>query len=88
MNETQQVELKDLKELRVSRGKTQDELGAGSLISRYERGHLTPGARMVAHLANVLGVSPDLVYSACEESRRRSAAAPVAHADSQSASHE
>ena len=67
-------EERDLRELRLSKGKTQGDLGSQQLLSQYENGHLLPGARMIAHLAQELCVSTEVVFAACLESRRRASA--------------
>lgn len=73
MSTEKQVLPKGLRELRTSKGKRQTDLGDldSTLVSKYENGHWLPGPAMVAHLARELSATPEEVYAACEESRRR-----------------
>lgn len=65
----------DLRELRLSKGLTQAELGSQALVSQYENGRLQPGPGMVKHLAQELGVSTEVLFAACLESKRRAESA-------------
>lgn len=78
MNTTHVEARRDLKELRISRGKTQADLGSQALVSQYENGHRMPGPHSVTTMATALGVEPQVVYAACEESKRRAEAKPTA----------
>lgn len=65
------MEAIDLKTLRISRGRLQEDLGSQPVVSDYEHGRRFPGAAAIKAMANALDVAPELVYAACEESQRR-----------------
>lgn len=62
----------DLRQLRLSKGLTQDVIGNRKDIGDIEKGRKMPGPRLVRRMAQALGVSTDTVFAACAESCRRS----------------
>ncbi len=60
----------DLRQLRLSKGLTQDVIGNRKDIGEIEKGRKMPGPRLVRRMAQALGVSTDTVFAACAESRR------------------
>jgi transcriptional regulator with XRE-family HTH domain len=59
-----------LRQLRLSKGLTQDVIGNRKDIGEIEKGVKMPGPRLVRRMAQSLGVSTDTVFAACAESRR------------------
>ncbi len=59
----------NFRELRISRGLTQDELASRQMIVDIEAGRRLPGQRLVVKLARKLGVGTTEVFRACVESR-------------------
>ena len=61
----------DLRQLRLSKGLPQDLIGNRKNIGEIEKGLRIPGLKLTRRMANALGVSTDVVFAACAESRRR-----------------
>lgn len=59
-----------LRQLRLSKGLTQDVIGNRKDIGEIEKGAKMPGTRLVRRMAQALGVSTDTVFAACAESWR------------------
>jgi transcriptional regulator with XRE-family HTH domain len=59
-----------LRQLRLSKGLTQDVIGNRKDIGEIEKGVKMPGTRLVRRMAQALGVSTETVFAACAESRR------------------
>ena len=68
----------DLRQLRLSKGLTQDVIGNRKDVGEIEKGRKLPGPRLVRRMARALGVTTDQVFAACVESQRRAGT----HADS------
>lgn len=69
------AQLPDLRELRISRGKTTRQMGVSQPWAiALEKGRRMPEANSVAKIADALGTQPTEVYSACQESVRRASA--------------
>lgn len=68
----------DLRELRVSRGKTTNQMGISQpWVIALEHGRRMPEANAVRKIAEALGVDAPTVYAACQESVRRASAVKV-----------
>jgi transcriptional regulator with XRE-family HTH domain len=64
----------DLKSLRVSKGKTTRECGVSQpWYIALEKGRRLPEANAVSKIAAAFDVPCEVVYAACQESRRRAA---------------
>ncbi len=59
----------NFRELRLSRGFTQDELASRQMIVDIEAGRRLPGQRLVVKLSRKLGMNTADVFQACVESR-------------------
>ncbi len=57
-----------LRDLRLARGLSQDDLGSRSDIIDLEHGRKLPGVRLINKMARKLGTSTEAVYSACKAS--------------------
>ena len=68
----------DLRELRVSCGKTTNQMGISQPWAiALEHGRRMPEANAVAKIATALGIEAPVVYAACQESVRRASAVQV-----------
>jgi transcriptional regulator with XRE-family HTH domain len=74
-----------LRQLRLSKGLTQDVIGNRKDVGEIEKGRKMPGPRLVRRMAKALGVSTEIVFDACTQSRRVSEATTEAISEQRAA---